>query len=381
MAFTNAEESIPPISPTDALKLISTFFPQEWARTNTNETYITKLTGGLINTLHHVRRTNTSTLEPPSLLIRHFGLEGDFKEPQGTSIDLSAAQQAVVCWEMGRRGWGPRIYGHFPGGRLEEFVEGSHTLTAAELTTEPVRRDVARAYARLHSLTFPLRKDGFGNVVRELSEGAVGKREEVLRTLMEVEDSSGTVAEFIDIFKSTDWVREFAWVSGLFEKFYCKMTITHGDANYLNILVKDSYDNESNSDNCSVMLIDYETVSYNYRGFDIGGHFNERMYCYNQPRSQLTGFAAPGIDEQRSFCESYLQEMRNLGEDISAEIDTVDHLLLEASIGRLYHLLHTTAMCMVYDEVEVDPLFLSGLVHMMETYRRLKEEFVHSHRE
>lgn len=33
---------------------------------------------------------------------------------------------------MGRRGWGPQVYGFFPGGRLEEFIEGSHTLTADE---------------------------------------------------------------------------------------------------------------------------------------------------------------------------------------------------------------------------------------------------------
>ena len=36
----------------------------------------------------------------------------------------------------------------------------------------------------------------------------------------------------------------------------------------------------------------------------------------------------------------------------------MDHLLLEASIGRLYHSLHTTALCTVYDEVEVDPFVL-----------------------
>jgi hypothetical protein len=136
---------------------------------------------------------------------------------------------------------------------------------------------------------------------------------------------------------------------------------------YLNVLVKDSDENESeksNNNSCSAMLIDYETVSHSYRGFDFGGHFNERMSCYDQRDSQLTSFAAPDVNEQRSFCESYLREMRELGEDdVSSDIDTVDHLLLEASIGRLYHLLHTTAMCTVYDEVETDPLFLPSLVH------------------
>jgi thiamine kinase-like enzyme len=167
---------------------------------------------------------------------------------------------------------------------------------------------------------------------------------------------------------------------GLFEKHGCKITVTHGDTNHLNILVEDPVNSESKSrDKCNAMLIDYETVSHSYRGFDIGCHFNERMYSYNQPDSQLTGFAAPDDDEQRSFCEGYLRGMRELGEYISSEVDTVDHWLLEASIGRLYHLLHTTAMCTVYDEVEVDPLFLSSLVHMMKAYEEQRPGFVQSH--
>lgn len=373
MSFTETHKSTALLSVTDALQLISTFFPKEWAQTIVKDIQIQKVTGGLMNTLQYIRRTTTATTEPSALLIRQFGLEGNFKEPQGTSIDLSAAQQAVVYWEMSRRGWGPQIFGLFPGGRLEEHIDSCHTLTAAEATQPLIRRDIARAYARLHSLQLPLRQSSFATVVRDLSERAESKGEEVLRALLEVEDPTNTVGDFATVFRETDWARELAWVAGLFEKHKCKPTITHGDTNFLNILVKNSI---TGNNGCGVMLIDYETVSYGYRGFDIGGHFNERMYCYNQPESQLTGFAAPDEDEQRSFCISYLQEMRDLGQEVSSEFDSVDHLLLEAEIGRLYHFLHTTAMCTVYDEVELDPLFLASLVHMMKTYRQLKREFL-----
>lgn len=282
---------------------------------------------------------------------------------------MSAAQQAVAYWEMSCRGWGPKLYGVFPGGRLEEYVV-SHPLTAAESTQLCVQRDVARAYARLHSLQLPLRKYGLQTVVRESKESADNKREESVRVLLAIEDPSGTAEDFVAIFQATGWARELRWVSELFEKHSCTTTVTHGDTNYLNVLVKDF------ESDCRVVLIGYETVSYSHRGFDIGGHLNERMYCYNQPRSQLDGFAAPTREEQRLFCEAYLEEMRDLGEVQSEGVDTVEHLLLEASIGQLYDLLHTNLMCTVFDEVEVDPLFLSGLVHMMEMYRQLKCEFV-----
>ncbi|KAL6250043.1 hypothetical protein RBB50_002344 [Rhinocladiella similis] len=335
----------------DALRLVSAFFEREWARTDL------------------ISRHNAAIIEPGAVLIRHFGLNGDAEDPPEDGVTLSAAQQALVHWEMNRKGWGPSLYGLFSGGRLEEYID-SHPLTAAESMQGTIRRDVARSYARFHSLRLPLRKDSFERVVQKLGQDSQSKHEQVRRELLAVEDS--IAVEFATIFHDTDWTRELKWVSDLFEKHNCKITITHGDPNYLNILVKDF------ESDCRTVLIDYETVSYSYRGIDIGGHFNERMYCYNQVDSQLTGYGQPSIDEQRLFCEAYLSEMRDLGEAIS-EHDTVDHLILEASIGRLYSILFTNLMCTVLDEVEVDPIFLSGLVHMMKTYRQLKLEFVGSH--
>lgn len=349
-----------------ALELVTAFFEHEWARTDVSEIRIKQITGGMINTLQCIHRDSASVVEPSTILIRHFGLNGTVEEPPSSNMTLSSAQQALLHWEMMRRGWGPKIYGLFPGGRLEEYID-SHPLTAAESMQPTIRCDVARGYARFHSLRVPLRKDNFRRVVQELSQGSQIKREEVLREVLAVQDPAAR--EFATIFETTNWIQELDWVSDLFDKHNCKTTLTHGDTNYQNILVRESDD--------KVVLIDYETASYGYRGFDIGGHFNERMYCYNQPGSQLTGYEAPDLTEQRSFCEAYLEEMRDLGEEMS-EHDTVDHLMLEAKIGRLFSILFTNLMCTVFDEVEVDPLFLSGLVHMMKTYRQLKLEFLQS---
>ena len=145
----------------DALRLVSPFFPTEWATTDVSAAHIKKITGGLINTLHLLWRDTPSIIEPKAILVRHFGQSGALEEPPSTSTTLSAAQQAIVHWEMSRRGWGPRIYGVFAGGRLEEWYVDAHTLTPAEAMVEDVRGGVARGYARLHSLRLPLRRDGF----------------------------------------------------------------------------------------------------------------------------------------------------------------------------------------------------------------------------
>jgi thiamine kinase-like enzyme len=375
--MTEPQPDTPTLLTTPAAhQLVSSFFPKEWASTHSSAVHTRPINGGLINSLQLIWRDNTALTEPNAVLIRHFGRSGEIEEPPGTNTTLSVAQQAIVHWEMSRRGWGPEFYGLFPSGRLEECFVDSHTLTAKEAGEVDVRCDVARNYARLHSPRLPLRRDSGKLIVREFVENVGRKGDGIVRLLREVGHQVAT--RYADLFEEVYWVEELRWVVEMFEKHDRKVTVTHGDTNYLNVLVKSDATAAANSED-RVVLIDYETVSYNYQGFDLGGHFSERMYCYSQPDSQLTGYDAFDIEEQRSFCEAYLQELRDLGEELS-EHDTVEHLVLEASIGTMYHALFTNMMCMVFDDdVELDPVFLEALMHMMETYKRLKVEFVASH--
>jgi choline/ethanolamine kinase len=118
--------------------------------------------------------------------MRHFGRSGEIEEPPSTNTTLSAAQQAIVYWEMSRRGWGPKVYGFFPGGQLEEYFVGSHTLTAKEAWDVVVRCAVAKSYARLHSLQLPLRRDCGKLIVREFVKSVQRKRGDIVKTLREV---------------------------------------------------------------------------------------------------------------------------------------------------------------------------------------------------
>ncbi|TLD05691.1 kinase-like domain-containing protein [Venturia nashicola] len=358
----------------DALRLVSSFFPTEWAITDIDAVHAKEITGGFMNSLQLIWRDTAPVSEPGAILIRHFGKSGSIEEPPSTNMTLSAAQQAVVYWKMSRRGWGPKIYGCFPGGRLEEYFVDSHTLTAAECLQPDIRSQVAKSYARLHSLQLPLRRDSGRLLLQQFIESVQKKREGILPQLQAVDDPRGV--SYAKIFERTDWIAELKWVADLFVKHSCKITAIHGDTNHLNVLVKASTASTTTE---RIVLIDYETVAYNYRGFDLGGHFAERMYCYKQPSTQLSGAALPDEEEMKAFCREYLDELRALGLGLD-EIDTVEHLMLEARIGRLYHYLFVNMMCTVFDELELEPVFLETSAHMMGMYERLQGEFLACHR-
>ena len=362
--------------------------------TQVEDVHLRPITGGFCHRLNLLSRTTPSKFEPSQVLIRHFGRSDEVQEPIESNTTLSVSEQGLIYYEMGRRGWGPKVYGLFRGGRLEEWIN-SHPLTASECHDDAgIKRDVARSYARLHSLALPFRKRNFTKVLDEFKDLTAGPSTD--RICLGLEEMPLCQAkDFAGILRITDWNREFTWVGGLFERYHCKRTIAIGDANYLNILVKtrpgenvdadsdangDSERNVNGQSECRTMLIDYETATYSYRGIDIGGHFNERMYAWNDPNTPFTGYGIPGINERREFCDSYLGEMRALGQAMT-EYDTVDHLILESEIGQLYQLLFSVFMSLDVDglgQLE-DATLLTGLIHMLETYLRLKSDFILGH--
>lgn len=354
----------------ESFKLVVAFFETEWSQTNLQDVQLTKITGGFVNRLHLFSRNNKAELEPSSVVIRHFGQgnQSFHEEPLASSSTLSATEQALIYHEMDRRGWGPKLYGVFSGGRLEEYID-AHPLTVTEAANESIRRDLARSYARLHSLRLPFRRNNFPCMVQELKDLAMEKRSVLSQGLLKLGDPEAV--KLATQIRDTEWDEEMDWVANLFPEYRCKAAIAVGDCNFLNVLVK-NYESE-----CRTMLIDYETCTYSYRGIDIGGHFNERMYCWSNPKNAMTGYAAPDVEEQRSFCRSYLEEMRVLGIELGPQ-DTEEHLLLEAHIGRMWQLLFSVSMGFSGNELPDEPPLLAGLTHMMKTYWELKREWTGS---
>ena len=363
-----SEESL---STSAALELVTPFFEHEWPQILPEHLHMEKVTGGFVNRLYKLTRTTNAVREPSSVFIRFFGLGGTDTEPLERSTTLSVPEQALIYYEMGRRGWGPKLYGTFPGGRIEEYIT-SHPLTPAESIDPTIRRDIARSYARLHSLDLPLRKSNFRSVLAEFS-AAASDMDDLVK---DVASDNSTAVKFKITLDTLDLKNELEWVADAFKRYECKSAIAISDGNFLNLLVKD-YESE-----CRVMLIDYETATYGYRGIDIGGHWNERMYQWSDPQSQLTGYPLPDYEDRRAFCEAYRDELGKLSNGV-LELDardTVDHLMLEGDIGQLFQILFSIMMCLMFgSSAALDKLLLEALTKCVESYHTLKSDFEAGH--
>lgn len=85
-----------------------------------------------------------------------------------------------------------------------------------------------------------------------------------------------------------------------------------------------------------IVFIDFEFCSYNYRGFDLGNHFVERMFDYSNPEwphFYVYKNEYPDDDLKQYFIEQYLKQSKELKYD--ATVDNVDNMIMEADFYAL----------------------------------------------
>uniref|UniRef100_A0A4W3IWP3 ethanolamine kinase n=1 Tax=Callorhinchus milii TaxID=7868 RepID=A0A4W3IWP3_CALMI len=193
--------------------------------------------------------------EPRQVLLRVYGaiLQG---------VD-SLVLESVMFAVLAERALGPRLYGVFPHGRLEQYIPSRRLLTH-ELGLPDISAEIAVKMSRFHAMVMPFNKEP--------------------KWLFETMDRS------------------------LLLSTRSPVVFCHNDCQEGNILL---LENREPSSPDKLMLIDFEYSSYNYRGFDMGNHFCEWMYDYTY--DQWPFFTAsiqkyPTREQQLHFLRHYLCE-------------------------------------------------------------------------
>ncbi|KAM3608694.1 uncharacterized protein V6R79_003248 [Siganus canaliculatus] len=269
------------------------FLHGAWKTLSEEDFHITVIRGGLSNKLYLCSlpdSVDTMGDEPRSVLLRLYGaiLQG------AEAMVLESVMFAILA----ERELGPKLYGIFPQGRLEQYVP-SRKLDTCELSDPSISAEVAGKMARFHGMRMPFNKE---------PKWLFGTMDKYLSQVMRLNFTRESQLRRFNRLLSYNLPQEMDMLKALLESTHSPVVFCHNDCQEGNVLLLKGH---QSSDKGKLMLIDFEYSSYNYRGFDIGNHFCEWMYDYNCdefPFFKADAQSYPTKSQQLHFIENYLRE-------------------------------------------------------------------------
>uniref|UniRef100_A0A8C2X8Z8 Ethanolamine kinase n=1 Tax=Cyclopterus lumpus TaxID=8103 RepID=A0A8C2X8Z8_CYCLU len=239
--------------------------------------------------------------EPRSVLLRLYGaiLQG------AEALVLESVMFAILA----ERELGPKLYGIFPQGRLEQYVP-SRKLDTWELRDPSISAEVAEKMAQFHAMRMPFNKE---------PKWLFGTMDKYLNQVMRLNFIRESHLRRFNRLLGYNLPKEMDMLKSLLESTHSPVVFCHNDCQEGNILLLKGH---QSLDKQQLMLIDFEYSSYNYRGFDIGNHFCEWMYdysCEEFPFFKVNAQAYPSKAQQLHFIESYLRDADRGFDNLSEE--------------------------------------------------------------
>ncbi|XP_060033271.1 choline kinase alpha isoform X4 [Erinaceus europaeus] len=215
--------------------------------------------------------------------------------------------ESVMFAILAERALGPKLYGIFPQGRLEEFIP-SRRLETEELSVPDISAEIAEKMATFHGMKMPFNKE---------PKWLFGTMEKYLNQVLRIQFTGESKVKQLHKFLSYNLPLQLESLRSLLESTPSPVVFCHNDCQEGNILLLEG---RENLENRKLMLIDFEYSSYNYRGFDIGNHFCEWMYDYNYEkypffRADIQNY--PTRKQQLHFISNYLAAFQNEFEEKS----------------------------------------------------------------
>lgn len=302
-----------------AYRICRDYLSGSWKSISSSDMVFRSVSGGMSNLLYYCSLPETHTPlvgEPDQVLLRMYGQIHDGTE--------STVTESVIFMMLSERNLGPKLYGIFPGGRLEEYIP-ARAMTCDELKDPDASTTIARKLAKVHSLNVPINKEPtwlFDRMSRWLN---FAKSEVSIENL---DASKRDVARYL---LSYDLEGELNWLKNFLLEASSPVLFCHNDLQEGNILIPEGAAVSEDK----VVFIDFEYCSYNFRGFDIANHFCE--WCFDYSAAEYPHFLAkleafPTVDQQLYFIRSYLSsfsEGNSQQNHAEEEVNNEQHILRE----------------------------------------------------
>ncbi|XP_028441407.1 choline/ethanolamine kinase [Perca flavescens] len=292
------------------------FLSGSWKTIKEGDFQISIVSGGLSNLLYLCSlpdRVPSVGEEPRQVLLRVYGaiLQG---------VD-SLVLESVMFAILAERALGPKLYGIFPAGRLEQYLPNTRMRTD-QLSDSAISAEIAVKLARFHEMSMPFNKEP------KWLFGTIDKYMDQVMNLSFVREAH--VKKYKKLMK-LDLPAELESLRALLAATPSPVVFCHNDVQEGNILMLEDKDHNLTD---RLMLIDFEYSSYNYRGFDFGNHFCEWVYdyTYNQwPFYKATPENYPTREQQLHFIRRYLAEQRRHSDITLDQTQMEEDLIIEAN--------------------------------------------------
>lgn len=256
-----------------AYRICRDYLHGAWRLITPPEMVIKQISGGLSNLLYYCALPAShppKATEPSEVLLRIYG------QVHGEDALESVLAESVIFALLSERRLGPRLYGVFPGGRLEQFIP-ARPLFTRELADPELSAIIATKMANIHALNVPISKEPcwiWNTMERWLrtSQEFLSQKPQLGRE----QDSS-----LVERLQQVDFQKEMEFLRQVVARVQSPVVFAHNDMQEGNILLKTGPKPATGIDR--IALIDFEYCSYNYRGFDLANHFCEWIYEYKLP--------------------------------------------------------------------------------------------------
>ncbi|KAJ6437396.1 choline/ethanolamine kinase [Purpureocillium lavendulum] len=346
--------------------IIGTFLTKEWPSVDP-ETLIMSYNASFANAHCTVERPgaepanmNATPLEPTKVFIKFHNEKGGdlvvFRH-----LAPSKDEEASLCYEYGRSGLGAKVYGYFKTqdgtlGRIDEFLD-ARTLEPEDVENANIGADIANALATFHSLQMSLDKKPV-QAYYEAVIGGLDKYRGMDKLKVLGKEGGVNVDELVD-YNFSDRLKT---VIDRLQSIKAKTGWCIHDVQFMNVLVR----NAPKEGESQVVLIDFEFVMHNYRAFDIGGHFMQKMFKWFDEENKIVDCRPYTEEEKRHFCEEYARGWN----EATGDSDTAEQVFLESEYGYLLAItfdIHNM-LCFMEQQGDKDPLNLLGLNKLFEEF-------------
>ncbi|XP_016692171.2 LOW QUALITY PROTEIN: probable ethanolamine kinase [Gossypium hirsutum] len=246
---------------------------RKWAKLDDSCFSVETVSGGITNLLLKVSVKEESG-DNVAVTVRLYGPNTEYV------IDRERELQAIKY--LSAAGFGAKLLGFFGNGMVQSFIN-ARTLTPLDMRKPKLAAEIAKQLRRFHQVEIPGPKEPQLWVdMFKFFEKACALRFE--------DPDKQRIYETIS-FKEVH--EEATQLKELTELFSASVVFAHNDLLSANLMLNDEQD--------KLYIIDFEYGSYNYRGYDIGNHFNE---CAGY---ECDYSLYPSKEEQYHFLRHYLQ--------------------------------------------------------------------------